>query len=125
MPSEAIERARAKAEALRTVARNIGTHTSTIMATRAGLCGEADVIDAVADLAASLEAGPAEIPRHLRIALANAQRAFENDDPRTLAAVHEDLQGLVDAALAYASRRAAKAAGAQAERRTAEHGDTD
>jgi hypothetical protein len=54
----------------------------------------------------ALRAAAAETPRHLRVALSNAQRAFERDDLGALATINEDIQGLVDAAVAYARRRA-------------------
>lgn len=47
-----------------------------------------------------------DVPRHLRIAIVNAQRAFEKDDLGALATINEDIQGLVDAAIGYARRRA-------------------
>lgn len=46
-----------------------------------------------------------EIPRHLRIALANATRAFERDDLAALKTINENLQPLVDAAIAWGRRR--------------------
>ncbi len=49
------------------------------------------------------EAG--EVPPHLRIAIANATRAFRDDDLRALATVNENLQPLVDAAIAWGRRR--------------------
>ena len=45
--------------------------------------------------------GEDTVPRHLRFALASAQRAFEEYDLGSLATVNEDIQGLVDAAVAW------------------------
>lgn len=45
-----------------------------------------------------------ELPPHFRFALAQAQKAFETGNIRSLASVNENLQGLVDAALRYAQR---------------------
>lgn len=45
------------------------------------------------------------VPRHLRLALAHAQRAFETDNVGALATVCENIQGLVDAAMAWGRRR--------------------
>lgn len=44
------------------------------------------------------------VPRHLLIALARAQEAFERDNLRGLASINEDLQQLVDAAIAWGHR---------------------
>lgn len=49
------------------------------------------------------------VPRHLRLALARAQRAFEVDDVGSLASICEDIQGLVDAAMAWGRRREQRA----------------
>jgi hypothetical protein len=46
-----------------------------------------------------------KVPRYLHVALACAQRAFETDDVGALASVCEDIQGLVDAAMAWGLRR--------------------
>lgn len=45
-----------------------------------------------------------EIPRHLRIALHNAQRAFEKGDTSTLGTINENVQPVVDAAVAWRNR---------------------
>ncbi len=45
------------------------------------------------------------IPRHVRIALANATRAFDTDDLARLGTILEDLQGLVDAAIRWGRRQ--------------------
>ncbi len=42
-----------------------------------------------------------EIPRHIRIALRSAQRAFDDRDLRVFATFNEDLQPMVDAASAW------------------------
>lgn len=56
---------------------------------------------------------PEAVPRHLRIALLSATRAFEEDDFAALGTINEDIQGLVDAAMACRNRAitAAKAQG--------------
>lgn len=47
------------------------------------------------------------IPRHLRVAPVNAQRAFESDDIGALGTFNEVLQPMLDAAVAW-GRRGAK-----------------
>lgn len=49
-----------------------------------------------------------DIPRHFRLALVHATRAFDADDLARLGTINEDLQGLVDAAIAHRNRHAAK-----------------
>lgn len=56
-------------------------------------------------LAGDVEHEPDEIPRHLRCALANAQRAFEQGDIGSLATINETIQPLTDAALAFHYRQ--------------------
>lgn len=46
------------------------------------------------------------LPRHLRVAMSNAQRAFERDDIGSLSTINEDIQGLVDAAVNWGKRGA-------------------
>ena len=48
-----------------------------------------------------------EIPRHIRIAIASATEAFEQDNVVRLGTFNEDLQPLIDAAVAW-GRRGAK-----------------
>ncbi len=45
------------------------------------------------------------VPRHLRLALASATRAFERGELLSLATINETIQPLVDAAIAYARRQ--------------------
>ena len=47
-----------------------------------------------------------DIPRHLRIALASATRAFQSGDLSTLGTANEDLQPLIDAAVALGRKQA-------------------
>ena len=47
------------------------------------------------------------VPRHLRLAIANATRAFEDGDLARLGTVNEDIQQLVDAAVVWGRRQAA------------------
>lgn len=49
---------------------------------------------------------PGELPRHHRLAIANATRAFERGDLASLATINEDIQPLVDAAVAWHFRQA-------------------
>ena len=46
-----------------------------------------------------------DIPRHLRIAIASATRAFESGDLSTLGSANEALQPLLDAAIKWGRKR--------------------
>ena len=50
-----------------------------------------------------------DVPRHLRVAIANATRAFQRRDPAALATINEDIQPLVDAAMAWVLAERARA----------------
>ncbi len=47
-----------------------------------------------------------DIPRHLRVALASATRAFESGDLSTLGTANEALQPLIDAAIKWGRKQA-------------------
>lgn len=53
---------------------------------------------------ATVKAERDALPRHLRLALSNAQQAFEAGEYRSLATINEDIQPLVDAAMAQIAR---------------------
>lgn len=59
-----------------------------------------------ADAAHEAQTANSSIPRHLRIALASATRAFQSGDLSTLGTANEDLQPLLDAAIAWGRRQA-------------------
>jgi ribosome modulation factor len=50
-----------------------------------------------------------DLPRHVRPTLINVQRAFENDEPRVLHTILEDIQPVVDAAIAWGLRKMKRA----------------
>lgn len=50
-----------------------------------------------------------EVPRHLRIALSHAERAFEKGDIGALATINEDIRQLADAAVSWGRRERAAA----------------
>jgi hypothetical protein len=54
-----------------------------------------------------------DVPRHLRIAIANATRAFAQGDLAALATINEDIQPLVDAAISWSHRTWARRAPAE------------
>lgn len=75
-------------------------------------CGSCDASTDMPDdalcpgrVALALDAAHNDLPRHLRLAIANATRAFERDDLGALATINETIQPLVDAAIAYGRRR--------------------
>ena len=49
----------------------------------------------------NLDAARHVVPRHLRIALANAARAFTKREPASLATINENVQPVVDAAMGW------------------------
>lgn len=59
-----------------------------------------------ADAAREAQTPSSDVPRHLRLALASATRAFQSGDLSTLGTANEDLQPLIDAAVAWGRKQA-------------------
>lgn len=79
-------------------------------------------VDVIASVSAERDAARAErhdIPHHIRLALAAAQRAFDDRDLRVFGTFNEDLQPVVDAASAWITALSRDLSDARAEARTA------